>query len=141
MWSSKWLKYVFRVVRWYKMLCFVPFAKMKIANPPFAPRNATNLIGMSTNWHTFMPILSWSINSLWFRCFENYKFTGTLRPYPRKPRISVSESVNKPDYADTGIPLSEQMSKRAHTIISYPKDQIQVFTSSNIGNTGSLLDR
>lgn len=37
----------------------------------------------------------------------------------------MSESVNKPDYADTGIPLSEQMSKRAHTIISYPKDQIQ----------------
>lgn len=43
-----------------------------------------------------------------FNPFPNYRFTGSLRPkYPLSGRRDVKDGIKKPDYADTGKPLSE----------------------------------
>lgn len=39
--------------------------------------------------------------------FNGFEFTGTLRPHPRKAQIPCPENVELPDYAKTGVPLSE----------------------------------
>lgn len=43
--------------------------------------------------------------------FPSYPFTGSLRPvYPLSPRRAVPEKIRHPDYAQSGIPYSEQVS-------------------------------
>ena len=42
--------------------------------------------------------------------FPAYSFTGKLRPvYPLSPRRAVPKEIRHPDYADNGIPKSEQV--------------------------------
>lgn len=42
--------------------------------------------------------------------FPTFSFTGPLRPvYPLSQRREVSDKIKKPDYAQTGIPRSEQV--------------------------------
>ncbi|KAF9414952.1 Methionine aminopeptidase 1 [Podila epigama] len=49
--------------------------------------------------------------------WPGYKYTGTLRPlYPLSPRREIPAEIERPDYAETGIPLSELMVKSSSTI-------------------------
>lgn len=45
--------------------------------------------------------------------FPAHPFTGSVRPvYPLSPRRAVPKSIPHPDYAETGIPKSEQRLNR-----------------------------
>jgi methionyl aminopeptidase len=45
--------------------------------------------------------------------FPKYKFTGSVRPvYPLSPRRIVPKSIPHPDWAETGIPKSENALNR-----------------------------
>lgn len=45
--------------------------------------------------------------------FPKYKFTGSVRPvYPLSPRRPVPKSIPHPDWAETGIPRSENALNR-----------------------------
>ena len=49
--------------------------------------------------------------------FPKFPFTGLLRPvYPLSPRRTVPASIKRPDYADTGVPKSEQKFIGRHNI-------------------------
>ena len=49
--------------------------------------------------------------------FPKFPFTGSLRPvYPLSPRRTVPASIKRPDYADDGIPKSEQKFIGRHNI-------------------------
>ncbi|KAK3824862.1 MAG: MetAP 1 [Benniella sp.] len=57
--------------------------------------------------------------------WPSFKFSGSLRPmYPLSPRRAVPSHIQKPDYADTGIPLSERSIRGSATIQVLPKDDI-----------------
>lgn len=59
--------------------------------------------------------------------WPGYKYSGTLRPvYPLSPRRTVPAHIQKPDYADTGIPLSEQNIRSSSVIEALPKEDIDV---------------
>ncbi|KAL7056255.1 hypothetical protein AAHC03_020831 [Spirometra sp. Aus1] len=57
--------------------------------------------------------------------FSGYRFTGTLRPGKKSPYRPVPESIPRPDYAETGIPISENDAKRSHTIVSLSDEEIE----------------
>ncbi|KAL4138836.1 hypothetical protein PRIC2_002339 [Phytophthora ramorum] len=44
--------------------------------------------------------------------FDGFEFTGKLRPGEVSETVAVPESINHPDYAETGIPESEQRARR-----------------------------
>ena len=44
--------------------------------------------------------------------FDGYSFTGPLRPWRETPQKKVDDTIHKPDYADTSIPVSEQAQDR-----------------------------
>ncbi|KAF9309843.1 Methionine aminopeptidase 1 [Podila horticola] len=49
--------------------------------------------------------------------WPGYKYSGPLRPlYPLSPRREVPAHIPRPDYAETGIPLSELSVKSSSTI-------------------------
>lgn len=49
--------------------------------------------------------------------WPGYKYSGPLRPlYPLSPRREVPADIPRPDYAETGIPLSELSVKSSSTI-------------------------
>eukprot|EP01114_Cavostelium_apophysatum_P012651 TRINITY_DN2883_c0_g2_i1.p1 TRINITY_DN2883_c0_g2~~TRINITY_DN2883_c0_g2_i1.p1 ORF type:complete len:389 (+),score=48.34 TRINITY_DN2883_c0_g2_i1:114-1169(+) len=48
--------------------------------------------------------------------FQNYKFTGPLRPGVVSPMNFVPPHIKRPDYAETGIPESEKRSKKSQII-------------------------
>jgi len=56
--------------------------------------------------------------------FIGYKFSGTLRPGKVTEQMKVPEGIVKPDYADTGIPVSENeaVGRRAQV---YDKETIE----------------
>ncbi|KAF9108118.1 Methionine aminopeptidase 1 [Mortierella sp. AM989] len=59
--------------------------------------------------------------------WPGFKYSGSLRPvYPLSPRRDVPAHIQKPDYADTGIPLSEQNIRSSSTIEVLPKKDIDV---------------
>lgn len=41
-----------------------------------------------------------------------FPYTGPLRPYYVGPMRSVPDHIQKPDYAETGVPESEKQAKR-----------------------------
>ena len=57
--------------------------------------------------------------------FPNYQYTGSLRPvYPLSPKRTIPASIRHPDYAQDGIPRSEQKFIGRHNIpVLSPKDQ------------------
>lgn len=57
--------------------------------------------------------------------FEGYAFTGSLRPAAKTPTRKVPNSIGRPDYADTGIPLSERQAKSSHTILVLDDDEME----------------
>lgn len=53
-----------------------------------------------------------------FNPFPTYPFTGKIRPvYPLSPRREVLSSIQKPDYADDGMPKSERTYKARNQIV------------------------
>lgn len=57
--------------------------------------------------------------------FRNYEFSGKVRPFPMSPQVTVPEHIQKPDYSETGQPVSEIALKRSHHIPTLNADQIQ----------------
>jgi len=61
--------------------------------------------------------------------FAGFQFTGPVRPGNVSPRITPDKfpkHIKLPDYAETGIPVSEQAAKKAATqIIVHTPEQIQ----------------
>lgn len=51
-----------------------------------------------------------------FNPWPGYKFSGELRPWPQSPKRTVPDHIQKPDYAETGVPLSEIKSKQSMQI-------------------------
>ena len=53
-----------------------------------------------------------------FNPFPTYPFTGRIRPvYPLSPRRAVPDSIQKPDYAEDGMPKSERTYKARNQIV------------------------
>jgi methionyl aminopeptidase len=66
--------------------------------------------------------------------FKNYKFSGTLRPGKVSPRRIIPPNVVRPDYADTGIPISEIKSRNSHTAEALNPEEIEAMRAvSKIG--------
>ncbi|CAH3123419.1 unnamed protein product [Porites lobata] len=57
--------------------------------------------------------------------WPGFKFSGKLRPWPQSPRREVPDHIAKPDYAETGVPLSEIKSKQSTQIRVLSKDEIE----------------
>ncbi|RUS21642.1 methionine aminopeptidase 1 [Endogone sp. FLAS-F59071] len=58
--------------------------------------------------------------------FKTFKYTGKLRAfYPLSPKREVPESIAWPDYAEAGIPLSEQSMKSASRIQVLSSEEIE----------------
>ncbi|VDM26206.1 unnamed protein product [Hydatigera taeniaeformis] len=57
--------------------------------------------------------------------FDGYHFTGPLRPAKKTPFRTVPEHIPRPDYADTGIPVSEREAKSSHSIIALNEEEIE----------------
>lgn len=59
--------------------------------------------------------------------FPDFPYTGTLRPaYPLSQRRAVPEHIPRPDYADDGIPISEQKRDYTTKIPIYTEEQIKI---------------
>jgi methionyl aminopeptidase len=56
---------------------------------------------------------------------DDYRYTGTLRPGLVSPMRSVPDSIEKPDYAVSGIPVSEQKIKNDREIPIYTAEEIE----------------
>jgi methionyl aminopeptidase len=56
--------------------------------------------------------------------FDGFKFTGKLRPAEVSPRLPVKEGIRKPDYAVTGVPVSET-AKGAEIIVVHKPDEVE----------------
>lgn len=54
--------------------------------------------------------------------FHNYAFTGPLRPATVTPQRTVPEHIQRPDYWETSIPISEEQADK--TIPVYTPDEI-----------------
>lgn len=50
------------------------------------------------------------------REFDDYDFSGSLRPGTVTPQMTVPAGIPKPDYADTGVPVSEQAADAKRTV-------------------------
>ncbi|VDD75605.1 unnamed protein product [Mesocestoides corti] len=57
--------------------------------------------------------------------FDGYHFTGPLRPSQKTPYRAVPAHIRRPDYADTGIPVSEREAKSSHSIISLNDEEME----------------
>jgi methionyl aminopeptidase len=55
--------------------------------------------------------------------FSGFSFTGTLRPAEVSPQVKVPSSIQKPDYAETGIPKSELEVKGSNIIPVVPRGE------------------
>ncbi|KAF8973444.1 Methionine aminopeptidase 1, partial [Entomortierella lignicola] len=59
--------------------------------------------------------------------WPGFKYSGPLRPlYPLSPFRAVPDHIQKPDYAETGIPYSEQNIRSSSTIEVLPKSDIDI---------------
>ncbi|KAI8576406.1 hypothetical protein K450DRAFT_257139 [Umbelopsis ramanniana AG] len=57
--------------------------------------------------------------------FKNYRYTGALRArYPLSPKRHVPENIQRPDYSETGIPVSEQRVRGSSVIRSLSPEEI-----------------
>lgn len=57
--------------------------------------------------------------------WANVQFTGSLRPWPVTPYRPVPEHIPRPDYAETGQPISEQQAKRVGKIRVLSDEEIE----------------
>ncbi|KAI9268057.1 peptidase M24, structural domain-containing protein [Phascolomyces articulosus] len=69
------------------------------------------------NWGTHKAVHKAKLESEPHDPFPNYKYTGSLRAvYPLSPKRQVPAEIARPDYAETGIPVSEQNVRASSTI-------------------------
>eukprot|EP00126_Sphaerothecum_destruens_P004831 Sdes_comp18408_c0_seq1m8251 len=55
--------------------------------------------------------------------YPNFAYTGPLRPFPQSQRRTVPASIQRPDYADDGIPKSEMKNRGSTQIeVMSPED-------------------
>lgn len=58
--------------------------------------------------------------------FPDFMYTGPQRPvYPLSPRRTVPDHIQKPDYAETGVPKSEQVFSARHKITVLNEKEIE----------------
>eukprot|EP00188_Purpureofilum_apyrenoidigerum_P004995 Plantae.Rhodophyta-Purpureofilum_apyrenoidigerum.ctg6096.p1 GENE.Plantae.Rhodophyta-Purpureofilum_apyrenoidigerum.ctg6096~~Plantae.Rhodophyta-Purpureofilum_apyrenoidigerum.ctg6096.p1 ORF type:complete len:383 (+),score=53.92 Plantae.Rhodophyta-Purpureofilum_apyrenoidigerum.ctg6096:212-1360(+) len=57
--------------------------------------------------------------------FANFQYTGDLRVGYVSPTREMPSNISRPDYADTSIPISEQTSRRASTIVCLGDKEIK----------------
>lgn len=58
--------------------------------------------------------------------FKGYSFFGKLRPGKISPKRAVPGHIVRPDYADTGIPLSEQKSRASYNVEPIKPEDIPI---------------
>ncbi|XP_065884830.1 methionine aminopeptidase 1-like isoform X2 [Dysidea avara] len=56
--------------------------------------------------------------------WPHFQFTGPLRPFPKTPTRTVPAHIGRPDYADTGIPITEQLARQSCSIKVLSADEI-----------------
>ena len=56
-------------------------------------------------------------SGLSYNPYPNYKYSGKLRPYPLSETRVVPSNINRPDYAETGIPKSEYDMRKSATVV------------------------
>lgn len=66
-----------------------------------------------------------------------FDYTGTLRPHYVTPRNTVPPHIQRPDYADSGIPMSEMKMRGNHTIHIHSAKEIAGMRAVN--KLGRLL--
>ncbi|KAI8374746.1 peptidase M24, structural domain-containing protein [Radiomyces spectabilis] len=77
------------------------------------------------NWAKHKAVHKAKIESEPHDPFPNYRYTGDLKAvYPLSPQREVPKSIERPDYAVTGIPISEQKT-RGSAIKVLDKDEIE----------------
>ncbi|MCJ1341757.1 Methionine aminopeptidase 1 [Bachmanniomyces sp. S44760] len=70
-----------------------------------------------TSWTEHKAVHKSSTSQSLYNPFPTFPFTGSMRPvYPLSPRRQVPESIQRPDYAEDGIPRSEHKFFRRHEI-------------------------
>ncbi|KAL0093023.1 MetAP 1 [Phycomyces blakesleeanus] len=78
------------------------------------------------NWATHKAVHKAKLESQPHNPFPNYTYTGPLKAvYPLTPKSVVPESIARPDYADTGIPVSEQSVRSSATIKVLNAEEIE----------------
>ncbi|KAI7857068.1 peptidase M24, structural domain-containing protein [Circinella umbellata] len=78
------------------------------------------------NWGTHKAVHKAKIESEPHDPFPNYKYTGPLRAvYPLSPTRHVPAEIARPDYAETGIPVSEQNVRASSTIKCLNEKEIE----------------
>merc|ERR1712137_252950 len=83
---------------------------------------------MGKNWaiHKLVHIAEPSKEAALPSHFRGYQFSGPLRPATVTPMRKVDSHIQKPDYADTGIPLSEQEDKsNPGSIVIHTPEEIE----------------
>ncbi|KAI0695902.1 methionine aminopeptidase [Cytidiella melzeri] len=74
-----------------------------------------------------------------FNPFGSFKFTGDLRPqYPLSPTRHVPAHIPRPDYAETGIPVSEARRASTFARVLTPEEQEKMRTVCRLGR--EILD-
>ncbi|XP_022787784.1 methionine aminopeptidase 1-like [Stylophora pistillata] len=63
--------------------------------------------------------------SVTYNPWPGYRFTGKLKPWPQSPRREVPDHIQKPDYAENGVPLSEIKSKQSMQIRVLNEEEIK----------------
>lgn len=88
----------------------------------------------------------WSIHKLMHNAnysppdrFKNYRFTGVIRPGKVSPRRVVPPHIQRPEYADTGIPESEDKVRGNNVVACLSAEEIEAMrTVCKIGR--EILD-
>ncbi|KAI8981943.1 methionine aminopeptidase 1 [Mycotypha africana] len=77
------------------------------------------------NWAKHKLVHKAKIESEPHNPFPNYRYTGPLQAvYPLSPRREVPKEIERPDYAESSIPISEQMA-RGNAIRVLNKEEIE----------------
>ncbi|KAI7871144.1 peptidase M24, structural domain-containing protein [Spinellus fusiger] len=78
------------------------------------------------NWSTHKVVHAAKKETEVHNPFPYYSYTGSLRAtYPLSPKRSVPEAIPRPDYAETGIPVSEQDVRSSTTIKVLNAEEIE----------------
>lgn len=57
--------------------------------------------------------------------WANFRYSGKLRPGTVSPKLTVPDYIPKPDYWETGIPVSEEQEKESNVVKILTEEEIQ----------------
>ena len=60
------------------------------------------------------------------RGFEDFEFTGPLRPGPVSPQMTVPSHILCPDYSESGVPVSERAVKMSNAVPVLSASEIEI---------------